>query len=179
MNNKYRLVGLTGTNGSGKSEAAAYLVNRGYAYLSLSDIIRDKLREEGREASRDNLIAEGNALRREHGPDVLARLVLEKVRGRTVIDSLRNPHEVALLKRQEGFVLLAVDAPAAVRFERVRRRGRNESAATLEEFVAKEREEMAANPEAQQLDRCLSLADITIWNGGTLDELHRRLEEVL
>ena len=175
---KYRLIGLTGPNGAGKGEAAAYLVGRGYAYLSLSDVIRDKLRAESREASRDNLIAKGNALRREHGPDILARLVMEKVVGRSVIDSIRNPSEVVFLKRQEGFLLVAVDALPALRFARVRSRGRNESAETLEAFLAKENEERGTNPEAQQLDRCLALADVTIRNDGTLEELHRRLEEI-
>ena len=37
------LIGLTGTNGAGKGEAAAYFMTKGYAYFSLSDVIRDKL----------------------------------------------------------------------------------------------------------------------------------------
>jgi len=176
---KTRLIGLTGTNGAGKGEAAAYLVSRGYAYASLSDVIREGLRAEGREPSRDNLIAKGNALRRDHGPDILARIVLETIAGRTVIDSIRNPSEVAALRRQDGFVLLAIDAPPALRFERVRKRGRDESAVSLEAFLAKEDEERGRDPEAQQLDACLALADIRIWNDGTIAELHRRLEEIL
>jgi dCMP deaminase len=179
MRERYRLIGLTGTNGAGKGEVAAFLVGRGYAYVSLSDVIRDELRAEGREPSRDNLIAKGNALRRKHGPDVLARRIIEKVGGRTVIDSIRNAAEVVFLKRQTGFVLMSVDAPAALRFERVRKRGRNESAETLETFIAKEDEEKGSDPEAQQLDRCLALADIAVLNDGTLEDLHRRLEEVL
>ena len=179
MMNKYRLIGLTGTNGAGKGEIAAYLATRGYAVLSLSDVIRDRLQDEGLEAGRDNLIAMGNALRREHGPDILARLVLEKVRGRTVIDSIRNPQEVATLKRQDGFVLVAVDAPPALRFDRVGRRGRNESAGSIEAFLAKESEEMGTDADVQQIHLCLALADIAIMNDGTLDDLHRKIEEVL
>jgi len=179
MKHSYRLIGLTGTNGAGKGEVADYLKAKGYAYLSLSDVIRDRLREMGLEASRDNLIVQGNALRREYGPDVLARRVMEKVRGRTVIDSIRNPHEVAYLKRQDGFVLVAVDAPPRLRFERARRRGRDESAATLEAFIAKEGEEMGDDPEVQQLHLCRELADVTLVNDGTLDDLHRAIEEAL
>jgi dephospho-CoA kinase len=176
---KHRLIGLTGTNGAGKGEVAAYLGRRGYARVSLSDVLRDRLRAAGRTESRDNLIAEGNALRKAQGPDILARLVLEKVHGPTVIDSIRNPHEVAFLRRQEGFFLVAVDAPPAVRFERVRKRGREESASTLEEFLAKERQERTSDPGAQQIDRCMRLADAAIVNDGPLAELHRRLEEIL
>ncbi|MEN6310189.1 MAG: AAA family ATPase [Acidobacteriota bacterium] len=89
-----RLVGLTGTNGAGKGEAAAYFISRGFAYLSLSDILRDELRARGLEVSRDNLILAGNELRREFGPDVLARRTMARVTGPTVIDSIRNVREI-------------------------------------------------------------------------------------
>ncbi len=173
------LIGLTGTNGSGKGEAAAWLRARGYAYLSLSDVIREELRRDGLAESRDAMIARGNALRRACGPDVLARRVLAKVQGPTVIDSIRNPAEVAVLRDTGRFVLLAFDAPPAVRFERVGRRGRDESAADLDAFLRKEAEERGSDPEAQQLDACIALADIRIANDGSIEDLHRRLEEAL
>ncbi|MDD8024981.1 MAG: AAA family ATPase [Acidobacteriota bacterium] len=175
----YRLIGLTGTNGSGKGEAADWLRGRGYSYLSLSDVIRDELRRDGIPETRDALIARGNALRQAFGPDVLARRVLARVEGPTVVDSIRNPEEVAALRREEGFVLIAFDAPAALRFERVVRRGRDESAADLEAFLRKEAEERGSDPAAQQIDACIALADIRITNGGTLEDLHRSLEEAL
>jgi dephospho-CoA kinase len=174
-----RLIGLTGTNGAGKGEAAAFFLSHGYAYLSLSDVLRDALRAEGLEETRDNLIRKGNEMRRRGGPDVLARAVLDKVRGKSVIDSIRNPKEIECLRRQPGFILLAIDAPAAVRFDRVRKRGRNESATTLADFLAKEEEEKSSDPAAQQLHACLRLADRTIMNDGTIDDFRRRLEEFL
>jgi dephospho-CoA kinase len=176
---RHRLIGLTGTNGAGKGEVAAYLMKKGYAYLSLSDEIRDALRRKGEEITRDSLIATGNALRRRHGADVLARRVMEKIKGPTVIDSIRNLREVAFLRRQRGFILVAVDAPVELRFERARKRGRLESASSLEEFAAKEKEEMAGGASGQQLARCLEMADVTIRNDGSLRALHRRIEERL
>lgn len=176
---RYRLIGLTGPNGAGKGEAAAFFVARGFVYRSLSDIIREDLAASGLPPDRDHLIARGNALRREGGPDVLARLLLERVTGPTVIDSIRNPAEVERFRRENGFILLAVDAPAPLRFERVMRRGRNESAATLEQFLRKEAEEMSANPAAQQIHRCFEMADFVVQNDGPLEELHRRLEAFL
>ena len=81
-------------------------------------MIREHLRKRGLDASRDNLIAAGNALRRRYGADILARRVLKKVQGKAVIDSIRNGREVACLKKQPGFVLAAVDAPVEIRFKR-------------------------------------------------------------
>jgi dephospho-CoA kinase len=176
---RHRLIGLTGTNGAGKGELAAYLMNKGYAYVSLSDEIRDELRRKGKEITRNNLIATGNALRRRHGADILARRVMKKVKGPTVIDSIRNVREVAFLRRRRGFFLVAVVAPVELRYERVSKRGRPESASSLEEFAAKEKEEMAGGASGQQLARCLEMADVTIRNDGPLAALHRRIEERL
>jgi dephospho-CoA kinase len=175
-----RLIGLTGTNGAGKGEAAAYFQTRGYAYFSLSDVIREELQARGEVASRDNLIRTGNELRRRFGPDVLARRTMAKVgrRGRAVIDSIRNTREVAFLRRQGGFVLIAIDAPVAVRFARVAVRGRDESAADLEAFRKKEEMERAGGETGQQLEACMAAADRLIINDGTIPEFHRKLEEV-
>ncbi len=175
-----RLIGLTGTNGAGKGEAAAYFAGKGYARFSLSDVIREELRARGEAASRDNLIRTGNELRERFGPDVLARRTAAKIGDgeRAVIDSIRNLREVAFLRRQEGFVLLAVDAPVAVRFARVAVRGRDESAADLEAFRRKEDEERAGGEGAQQIEACMAAADRRITNDGTVEEFRRKLEEV-
>jgi len=180
MKERPRLIGLTGTNGAGKGEAAAYLGTKGYAYFSLSDVIRDELRSRGEPESRDNLIRAGNELRERYGPDVLAVRTMAKVGGRerAVLDSIRNLREIACLRREKGFVLLAVDAPIEVRFARAAARGRDESARDLETFRKKEEEERAGGAAAQQLEACMAAADRVVVNDGTLAEFHRKLEEV-
>jgi len=175
-----RLIGLTGSNGAGKGEAAAYFAAKGYAYFSLSDVIREELERRGEPVSRDNLIRTGNELRERFGADVLARRTMDKVGEgeRAVIDSIRNTREVAYLRRQDGFVLLAVDAPIALRFVRVSARGRDESAADLEAFRKKENEERAGGATGQQLEACMAAADRLVVNDGTIPEFRRKLEEV-
>lgn len=175
----HSFIGLTGTNSAGKGETAAFFISHGYGYRSLSDVIRDRLRAEGFEENRDNLIRKGNDLRREGGPDILARLAMADLRPPAVIDSIRNPTEVAYLKTRAGFILLAIEAPIAVRFERALARGRNESAATIGDFARKEDEERGSKPGNQQLDACISLADAVVVNDGTLEALHRKLEAFL
>ncbi len=179
MNKKVRLIGLTGTNGSGKGEAAAYFKKKGFAYFSLSDLIREKLQKEGKEVTRDNLIQRGNQLREKDGPDILARRVIEKVKDKAVIDSIRNPFEVEFLRNHGKFILLAIDAPVELRYERAKRRGREESASTLEEFIKKEKEEMTGSEKGQQLHSCMTMADLVIINDGTLEDFHLKLEETL
>jgi dephospho-CoA kinase len=175
-----RLIGLTGTNGAGKGEAAAYFKTKGYVYFSLSDVIREELRARGQAESRDNLIRTGNELRARFGPDVLARRTMAKIGSveRAVIDSVRNLAEIAFLRRDEDFVLLAIAAPLETRFARVGQRGRDESARDLESFRRKEEEERTGGPKEQQLEACLAAADRIIVNDGTLPEFYRKLEEV-
>lgn len=176
---KGRLIGLTGTNGAGKGEVAAFFRKKGYAYFSLSDLIRDELKKKGKQASRDNLIQMGNRLREKFGPDILARLVMKKIMGKAVIDSIRNPKEIEYLRMQKNFILLAIDSPVELRYERVKKRGRVESASTLQEFIEKEAEEMTNRKKAQQLGNCMRLADFKIDNNDTLESLYQKLEKLL
>ncbi len=174
-----RLIGLTGTNCSGKGEVASFFEKKGYTYFSLSDLIREELQKIGKEATRDNLIKMGNELREKSGHDILARLVMKKVKDKSVIDSIRNPREIEYLRTQKNFILLAVDAPVDLRYERAKQRGRAESASTLQEFIKKEAEEMTDRAKGQQLHNCLKMADVLVINDGSLKDLHRKLEELL
>jgi dephospho-CoA kinase len=112
--NKRFVVGLTGKNAAGKGEVGLLLKRHGYVYLSLSDILREAAALSGRPPSRETLIELGRALREQGGPGVLAQRTIEKLgAGPYVIDSIRSPAEVALLKACGVFVLISVDAPRA------------------------------------------------------------------
>jgi len=71
-----------------------------------------------------------------------------------------------------------VDAPLEVRFERARKRGRNESASSLDEFRRKEEQEKSTSETGQQLEVCLRLADLTIVNEASLEDLRKKLKEL-
>jgi len=175
------LIGLTGENCAGKGAIAEYLGKRSFYYHSLSDVIRDELKVEGIEITRDNLIAKGNRLR-EAGPGVLAEKILKKLEPdkNYVIDSIRNPSEIEVLRKQAGFHLLAVRAAAEKRFERMKKRKREGDPETLQKFLEVEAAE-ASNPEAskQQVLACLGLADHEIQNDGDLESLYRSVDQFL
>lgn len=172
--NKY--IGLTGTNAAGKGETAAFFQEHGFSYFSLSDLIRKEILKRGLEESRDNLIKTGNELREKYGADILAKWVMQEVGEKAVIDSIRNVKEVEYLKTQKNFILLAIDAPVEIRYQRSKKRGRNESASSLEEFIQKETQELSGSETKQQLKKCMNMADLLIINDGTIEELHRKLE---
>lgn len=172
-------VGLTGPNASGKGEVARFLEGKGFSLCSLSDVVRQEATRRGLDHSRENLIRTGTALREQFGEGVLAQRTLPKISQRSVVDSIRNPGEIQVLRTLPGFHLLGIDAPVALRFERSRRRGRVGDGETLEEFERKEILEKASQGPGQQLDVCLSQADLLVRNEGTLEELHRKVEQAL
>jgi dephospho-CoA kinase len=179
MEKKAYLIGLTGTNGAGKGEVAFFFVERGFTYFSLSDVIREELQKNNQKITRNNLIRMGNFMRQQFSPEILARRVAKKIEGNAVIDSIRNPQEVEFFRSQGNFMLLAIDAPPELRFERVKIRGREESASSFQEFLAKEAEEMGTDEISQQLLACMDMADHMIINDGTLEDLRNKLEEFL
>jgi dCMP deaminase len=159
-----------------------YLRSRGFEFYSLSDAIRDELRARGEEITRSRLIEVGNELREKYGAGVLAERILAGVESdhNYVIDSIRSPHAVEVLRGRPDFRLLALEADALLRFERSRLRGRENAPETLERFLAEEARELGSgNPAGQQLDATRKLADLVVTNNGTLEQLHRHLDEVI
>jgi dephospho-CoA kinase len=174
------VIGLTGPNSSGKGETAEILVREhGYVPLSLSDLLREEARRRGLEPVRDVLIPLGNELRRLRGPGVLAEMALPRLTPPALVDSIRNPAEVEVLRRIDGFLLIAIDAPVELRHERSMKRARPGDARTLDEFVEKERRENGSDPAAQQLTATAALADLTLCNEGSLDDLRRAVTALL
>ncbi len=173
------IIGLTGPNAAGKGEVAAALIRAGFSYHSLSDAVRREAARRHLEPSRENLIRIGNQLRRRYGSGVLARRIARRLGERDVVDSIRNPSEVEVLRRRRGFVLVGVDAPVRLRFGRSRKRARPGDALSFKDFQAKERRENSSRGSAQQLGRTLALADVRIWNDGTLRSLRTQVRRLL
>ena|SRR3989338_4853635 len=177
------IIGLTGKNASGKGEAANYLKTKGFVYYSLSDVLREEATNRGIEHSRDNLINLGNELRKKFGANYLAKKINEKIfssgKNFVVIDSIRSPYEAKELMKNKDFILVGIDATIEIRFERLLRRNRLGDAKTLEEFKKQEERENLKSDTNQQLDETFKLADIVIANDETLEELHKKIDEML
>ncbi len=177
------VLGLTGENCAGKGTVAAYLEKKGFYYYSLSDILREELAAEGAEITRESLIAKGNFLREKFGPAVLAEKMLLKLQDdrNYVVDSFRNPHEAqAFKKTRPNFFLLYVTAPADVRFERMKTRGRESDPKTLEAFkTIEEKERKSASDRHQNLDATRGLSDRTLLNEADFPALYDVIDRTL
>ena len=181
------ILGLTGKNASGKGEAANYLKTKGFAYYSLSDVIREEATKRRMENSRDNLINLGNELRTKFGPSYLAKQINEKIKRQLknkksqnfAIDSIRNPNEVKELMKNKDFVLVGIDAPIELRFKRLLGRNRLGDAKKLEDFKKQEERENLKSDTNQQLDKTFNMSNKIIVNNGPLEELHKKIDSLI
>ena len=177
------IIGLTGKNASGKGEVADYLKTKGFVYYSLSDELREEAKKRNLELSRDNLTNLGNELREKFGPNYLAQQINNKIKQQTsqnfVVDSIRSPYEAQELMKNKEFILVGIDAPIELRFQRLQERNRVGDAKTLEEFKQQEEKENIENENNQQLDATFKLANKVINNDGNLEELHKKVDDLI
>ena len=176
------IIGVTGFFCSGKDTLAELLQAKGFAHVSLSDIIRQELTRRGMDISIPNLTEVGNELRREDGPGVLAERALAQMdyTRNWAVTSIRHPAEVQALRKRPDFVLVFVDAPQSVRFERSLKRARPGDPATLEEFQAWEARQMdphEGDPAAQAMATCRDMADERLENGSDLASLQVQVDD--
>ena len=174
------IIGLTGTNAAGKGTVAKYLVKKGFRYYSLSDELRRFLKKRGVPATRANLIKWGKYCRSKYGRGYLAAVTVKKIKNKNaVVDSVRNLGEIVELKKLRRFFLIAVDAPVKVRFQRAKKRMSSRDQKTLNEFIAKQKEELHGKGPEQQLLACMKKADFKIINNSNLRNLYKKVDTTL
>lgn len=185
MDRKKIIIGLTGKVGSGKGTILEILKEKGFFATSISDCIREEVRERGEEITRDKLQDVGDEKRGKFGPSIWAEKTWEKVISQecpnAVIDSIRAEAEADFLKSHNNFTLIGVMAPAEVRFQRIKERGRESDPKTFKEFIAVENKDIKSGigDEGRDINRCLEKADFVVENNGTIEELKEKIEKVL
>jgi dephospho-CoA kinase len=189
-----RIIGLAGTNGSGKDTVGQILAGQhGYLFVSVTEILRDELRRRGLEVTRENLRDLSAEWRRESGQlGMLVDKVVEiykkspdKFNG-VAIASIRNPGEADRV-HELGGTMIWVDADPKIRYGRVQanaasRQRKGEDNKTFEQFLAEEQAEM--NKPAGGDDATLNMSavkakcDVFIDNDGTdLADLQAKISE--
>lgn len=150
-----KIIGLAGTNGSGKDTVGHMLAERhNYLFVSVTDIMREELKRRGLPPAREHMRDLSAEWRREFGLGVLVTRAVElfkkagdKYAG-VVMASLRNPYEADEIHKLGG-TMVWVDADPKVRYERIQAsaaaRGADRAVddqKTFEQFLADEQAEM-------------------------------------
>lgn len=182
-----KVIGITGTMGSGKNTVKKILLSKFNTYhVTLSDVIRGEVERKKGSLTREKMQNMGNEMREKYGDHILAKLAIEYLprdKEMIVVDGLRSPGEVEYLKHEFGnnFVLLAVDAPMETRFERVQKRNDQKDPKTMEEFKeADNRDRGQGEPtHGQRVKDCVQMADYSIKNEGTQKQLEKKVMDVM
>jgi dephospho-CoA kinase len=180
---KVKVIGAIGQNGSGKDEVLKYLrLKHGVPFLSTGDVVREIASGEGVEPTRENLGKISDRYFREFGKGYFVRLLADKIRqtGWKIagISGIRSLDDVSILKDIFGqdFILINVYVTDPhVRYGRMTGRGEDRDPHSFEEFLRQDKaeEELFSTKEAERL------ADYSISNDGTLDDLHREIDELI
>jgi deoxycytidylate deaminase len=181
------VLGLTGPIGSGVSTAAETLESKlGFRRIRLSTIISTDLEASlgkalaGSPDRRVLLQDHGNARRESEGRDYWVKKALEggAPAGTFVVEGVRNIGEVDYLReRFHWFFLFAMDAPKAIRWDRVREQYQGNEAAFERDDKRDTNEDDKAG---QQVGKCVSDADYLMKNHDSIpysDARHAKLAE--
>jgi cytidylate kinase len=187
-----KIIGLSGTNGSGKDTIGHMLTERhGFLFISGSEMLRQEAHARGEEPTRQVLRTISAEWRRESGSlGVLIDKAVEQYQevakqypGGLVIASLRNPGEADRVHELNGCVVWT-DADPRVRYDRIQahaaeRNRAEEDNKTFEQFVAEEQAEMTSSGDAATLNMSAvkERADVVIANDGNDIETFKNAAE--
>lgn len=195
-------VGATGLPGVGKG-AFIELLRESLAekgletrYYSLSNELRTEARRRGLTIERMVLRDIGNELRQAHGAGVLSLYVHRQIERDiienpnppfvAVIDGLRNPEEITVLREKmgEAFCMVAVTAPIDILLERIAARARpDEPQAFIQEKEAARQMIIGESGQGEpthghNINQCINMADVSLNNAGSMDALRRNTAQL-
>lgn len=185
-----KLIGIGGTNGSGKDTLAQSLVEKySYLFVSVSDILRQEVIRLDLPLERKSTRKVSADMRRAHGHGILVDraveqyLALEPKAAGLVVASLRNPGEADKVHELEGQIVW-LDASPKIRYKRIESRLRSpEDHKTYKEFLAEEHAEMdhhGGDKATLNMGGVKAKADIFITNDSdNIEEFKRSIDKAL
>jgi dephospho-CoA kinase len=183
-----KIVFIVGMPGSGKSIVSDELVADGFAFVRFGQIVLDKVKEDGLELSEKNEKKIREDLRREHGMAAMALLNIPKFdeflkKSNVVGDGLYSWSEYKLLKEKYGdaMYVIAVYAPPEIRYERLESRAVDNDEKQRFRSFTKDEAKARDFAEIENLEKGgpIAMADFTIINTGTIEELKQKVKEIL
>jgi dephospho-CoA kinase len=175
-----RVTAIVGMTGSGKSEAARMFHENGYALVRLGDITDEEVKRRGLPLNEANERLAREKLREEHGMDAYAKLSLPRIdagleKSPVAVDGLYSWEEYRLMKEyyKDKFTVIAVWSPPAVRYARLGER----RIRPLTPDEARSRD----YAEVENLNKGgpICMADYTILNDGTLEDMKSQINRIL
>ncbi len=177
------IIGVTGTNGAGKGTVVEYLVQQGFHHYSVRATIIEEIERRRLSINRSSMRDVANDLRQKNTPQYFDEIFLADAKknkyDNIVIESVRNISSARWLK-EHGAILFAVDADRKLRYERVVLRASHTDNIDFDTWVMEEEREWH-NEAAHDMNvpGVMKMADYTLHNDGTLEDLHTQINKVL
>ena len=181
MPQKRKYVAFLGMPGSGKTEATAYVQGKySCPKVHFGQITFDEMKKRGLEPTQENERAVREDLRDRFGEDYYAQEIVKRIEllgnvPMVLVESLYSWVEYEVLKKRFGerFFAIAIHASPAIRYDRLARR--------KERPLSREEAESRDIAQLKRLEQGMpiALADRVIENNGTVEDLYKRIDEVL
>jgi dephospho-CoA kinase len=176
-----KIIATVGMCGSGKSVAGERLEALGFAKVYFGGLTIEEVKRRNLEVNEKNERAVREELRRMHGMGAFAVLSLPKIEAflaegkRVLIDGLYSLSEYKILteKYGDGLLVIAVFTRSALRYQRLALRAVRPL--TQAEAVSRDYSEI----ENIEKGGPIALADYTVINDGTKEELLDQLDRIL
>jgi len=177
-----QVLAFVGAPAAGKTEAALVAEEMGIPVITMGEVVRAELRRRGLPLSDENAGRVASELRAREGMDAIAKRCIPYIReiankkAVIVVDGIRGITEVETFKKEFGtdFMLIRVDAPLNLRYERIKSRGRDDDSLSIGEFKAREERENGWG-----MEEAMKKADKVIKNTGSLELFKEQVEEIL
>ena len=183
---KKKVILVAGMPGSGKSVLSEAAKELGLPVLSMGDILRKEAKKRGLPLTDKVLGKLALNLRRVHGEDYVARVLLKEIQklknNAIVVEGVRSLKEVNSIRTSEGKVIvLSIHSSPITRYKRLIRRGRDDDPRTWDEFVERDMREISIG-----ISDVIALSDRMIVNEGIsreelkkicLNELRRVIDD--
>ena len=180
---------FVGAPAAGKTEAASVAREMGIPVITMGEVIRAELKKRGLPLSDENAGRVANELRAREGMDAIAKRCIPLIKaqkksagkdqkGIVVVDGVRGIAEVETFKKEFGddFVLVRIDAPLSLRYERIKTRGRRDDLdlLSLDEFKNREEREIGWG-----MEEAMKKADKVVKNITSLEEFREQIKGIL
>lgn len=181
ISSKHQLIGIAGSLASGKDTVSHHLEKDfEFHHVSLGDMVREVAQRERGSIERPVLYEVANNHRQRDGAGYFVQQALEKPRP-LIVSGFRTLGEAKAFK-EAGGILLFLDAPIELRYQRMKSRRRDlETELTLEGFKQNEAKEWyAGDGDADfNLGGIKEMSDIVINNSAPLDEFIKTVYQKL
>ena len=179
-----KIIWITGPQAAGKGEIVNYLTEKKwFNHYSVRWYLTQEIEKRWLPVDRDSMRELGNELRAQYWPSYITDqlfLQAQEAGKDAIIESIRAIWEVESLKKNSDFILLAVNADQKIRFERTIARKSATDFVNFEKFQEQERlESENSDPNKQNINACIKMADYVINNDWNLEDLHKQLDEII